>query len=121
MTATSNELLELAKACAARVDLPANLSRYPSFSEVEEQCEAEYEELLGVMHEDEVFEPVDLERQQRIVDELGAELTEDQKALLDELTDNYARHTWLQQEGAYYVGLALGLRAAANQRAARNV
>jgi len=29
-------------------------------------------------------------------------------AELLELADNHARHVWMQQEGAYHVGLAVG-------------
>lgn len=111
MIPTSNELLALARACADKVDLSPKLRRYPSFSEIEEQCEAEYDALLEAMHEDEVFQPVDLERQQRLVDAIAAALPAESRDLVEELVDNHARHAWLQQEGAYYVGLALGLRA----------
>jgi len=108
MPPTSEELLRLATACAERVDVPK--ARYPSFSEVEEQCEDEYEQLLQVLHEDEIFEPVDVAAQQALVDELKAALSEDHAARLEELVDNHVRHLWLQQEAAYFVGLALGLR-----------
>jgi hypothetical protein len=110
MALTSDELLELARACAERVDLPR--SRYPSFSEVEEQCEEEYERLVEAMHEDEIFEPVDLEAQQALVDRIKTSLPEDEAGAVEELVDNHVRHLWLQQEAAYYVGLAVGLRAA---------
>ena len=32
------------------------------------------------------------------------------RTLIVELADNHARHVWLQQEGAYHVGLAVGHR-----------
>jgi hypothetical protein len=112
MSPTSTDLLEFARVCAEQVDLPKKRKRYPTFSEVEEQCEEEYDRLLSVLHEDEVFAPVDLDRQQALVDAIGAALTDEGRALLDELIDNHARHLWLQQEGAYFVGLAVGLRAA---------
>ena len=109
MARTSDELLDLASACAARVDLPK--ARYPAFSEVEEQCEDEYELLLAALHADEIFAPVNLDAQQDLADRLKDALPEEDAALVDELVDNHVRHLWLQQEAAYYVGLALGLRA----------
>ena len=30
--------------------------------------------------------------------------------MIVELADNHARHVWLQQEGAYHLGLAVGKR-----------
>jgi hypothetical protein len=111
MMPTSNELLALARACADRVDLSPKLRRYPSFSEIEEQCEGEYDALLEAMHQDEVFETVDLDRQQQLVEAITAALPAEARGLVEELVDNHARHAWLQQEGAYYIGLALGLRA----------
>jgi hypothetical protein len=112
MSPTSTDVLEFARVCAGQVDLPKKKKRYPTFSEVEEQCEEEYDRLLSVLHEDDVFAPVDLDRQQALVEAIGAGLTDEGRALLDDLIDNHARHLWLQQEGAYFVGLALGLRAA---------
>ena len=35
---TSDDVMELAEACAERVTLPRRVRRYPSFAEVEEQC-----------------------------------------------------------------------------------
>lgn len=114
MARPSDELLDLASACAARVDLPK--ARYPSFSEVEEQCEDEFERLLAALHEDEIFEPVNLDAQQDLADRLKDALPEEDAALVDELVDNHVRHLWMQQEAAYYVGLALGRRAGAPRR-----
>ena len=111
MVPTSDALLRLAAVCAERVDLPK--ARFPTFSEVEEQCEDEYEHLLEALHEDEVFAPVDLDLQQHLVDQRKEALPETETELVEQLVDNHVRHLWLQQEGAYYVGLALGLRAAA--------
>ena len=37
-------------------------------------------------------------------------LPEDKRMLIVELADNHARHVWLQQEGAYHLGLAIGRR-----------
>jgi len=51
---TSAELMRLARACADRVSLPRQPRQFPSFSEVEEQCGEEYEDLLQVLAEDEV-------------------------------------------------------------------
>ena len=35
--------------------------------------------------------------------------------MIVELADNHARHVWLQQEGAYHVGLAVGHRLRTRQ------
>ena len=105
---TSEELLELAERCAARLDLGPKLRHVPSFSDAEEQCEDEYEALLQAIHEDELFAPVDIQRQEQLVEAIAAALPEAQRALIIELADNHARHVWLQQEGAYHMGLAVG-------------
>ena len=106
--ATSDELLELADRCAAKLDLDGKVRLIPSFSDAEEQCEDEYEVLLQVIHEDELFAPVDIQRQEEMVEQIAAALPEDKRMLIVELADNHARHVWMQQEGAYHVGLAVG-------------
>ena len=107
---TSEELLELAEACAGKLELDGKLRHVPSFSDAEEQCENEYEELLEAIHDDEVFAPVDVQRQEQLVEVIAAALPEDKRTLIVELADNHARHVWLQQEGAYHLGLAVGRR-----------
>jgi hypothetical protein len=105
---TSEELLALAGACADRLESRGQLRHVPSFSDVEEQCEEEYEALLQAIHEDEVFAPVDIQRQEQLVEQIASALPEDRRMLVVELADNHARHVWLQQEGAYHLGLAVG-------------
>ena len=107
---TSEELLELAGRCASKLDLEGKLRHVPSFSDAEEECEDEYEDLLQAIHEDELFAPVDIERQEQLVEQIAAALPEDKRMLIIELADNHARHVWMQQEGAYHVGLAVGRR-----------
>jgi hypothetical protein len=107
---TSDELLELAELCAATLELDAAVHHVPSFSDVEESCEDEYEDLLQAIHEDELFAPVDIQRQEQLVERIAAALPEDKRAMIVELADNHARHVWLQQEGAYHLGLAVGRR-----------
>jgi len=107
---TSEELLELAEQAAKKVDLEGKLHHIPSFSDAEEQCENEYEELLQAIHDDEVFESVDVERQETLVEQIAAALPQEKRTMIVELADNYARHIWLQQEGAYHLGLAVGKR-----------
>ena len=106
--ATSEELLALAERCAAKLELDGKLRHVPSFSDTEDQCEAEYEELLQAIHDDELFSPVDIARQEELVEQIAAALPEDKRLLIVELADNHARHIWLQQEGAYHLGLAVG-------------
>jgi hypothetical protein len=105
---TSDELLELAERCADKLELEGKARHIPSFSDAEEQCEDAYEELLEAIHEDELFAPVDIARQETLVEQIAASLPEDKRTLIVELADNHARHVWLQQEGAYHLGLAVG-------------
>ena len=107
---TSDELLQLAERCAGKLELGGQLRHVPSFSDVEDQSEDEYEELLQALHEDELFAPVDIGRQEELVEQIAAALPEDKRMLIVELADNHARHVWLQQEGAYHVGLAVGVK-----------
>ena len=107
---TSDELFELGERCAAKLELDGKLRHVPSFSDAEEQCEDEYEQLLEALHQDELFAPVDIQRQEELVELIAAALPEDKRTLIVELADNHARHIWLQQEGAYHVGLAVGHR-----------
>jgi hypothetical protein len=109
---TSDDVMQLAEACAARVDLPRRRRRYPSFAEVEEQCAEEYEDLLGFIHEDELYAAADLDRQEDLVRTVHVALPEHLQSLIDELVDNQAAQVWLQQEGAFHLGVAIGLRLA---------
>jgi len=107
---TSEELLELAEQCAEKIEVDDKQRHIPSFSDAEQQCEDEYEELLEAIHEDEVFAPVDIELQETLVEKIAAALPEDKRTMIVELADNHARHVWLQQEAAYHLGLAIGRR-----------
>jgi hypothetical protein len=107
---TSEELLDLANLCASKLELDGTLRHVPSFSDTEDQCEDEYEDLLQAIHEDELFAPVDIQRQEELVEQIAAALSEDQRMLIIELADNHARHVWMQQEAAYHVGVAIGRR-----------
>ena len=109
---TSDDVMQLAGECAARVSLPRRRRRYPNFAEVEEQCAEEYEELLALLHEDEIFAPADLDRQEEVVRIVQIALPEHLQRLVDELVDNQAAQVWLQQEGAFHLGVAVGLRLA---------
>jgi hypothetical protein len=109
---TSSELMRLAKACAERLDLPRRGRRFPSFADTEEQCATQYEDLLGLLHDDEVFQPADVERQEELVRAIQIVLPEHVRGLVDELVDNQAAQVWLQQEGAFHLGMAVGLRLA---------
>jgi hypothetical protein len=107
---TSEELIDLADRCASKLELDGALRHVPSFSDAEDQFGDEYEELLQAIHEDELFAPVDIQRQEELVEQIAAALPEDKRTLIVELADNHARHVWMQQEGAYHVGLAVGRR-----------
>ncbi len=108
MPLSPDELLDIAKTCAAQIDLPKH-REFPTLTDVEDQCEEAYGELIGALQEDEVF-GVDLNEQQRLIDQLTEALPAARRELVDELSDHHLRHVWLQQEAAYYVGLAVGLR-----------
>src|SRR5438105_12656449 len=110
MGATSDDLMDIARAGAERIDLPEEHLRYPNFSDIEDQCAAEYDELLNVLHDDELFAPVDVQRQQEVVDKLKALLGEQNEELIEDLVDNQTRHLWLHQEAAFHLGMAVGLR-----------
>lgn len=116
MGATSDDLMDLARAGAERIDLPDNRVRYPSFSDVEEQCAAEYDELLNALHDDELFAPADVQRQEEIIERLKELVDEDDHELIEELVDNLARQIWLNQEAAFHLGMAVGLRLAEGRR-----
>ena len=116
MGATSDDLMDLARAGAERIDMPDNRVRYPSFSDVEEQCAAEYDELLNALHEDELLAPADVQRQEEIVQRLKELVDESDHELIEELVDNLARQIWLNQEAAFHLGMAVGLRLAEGRR-----
>ena len=108
----SEDVLGLARAAASRLDLSPDLRFAPTFALAEEVVGDEYEQILQLLHEDDVFAPVDLERQERDVEAIKEALTEEQRELVDDLVDNQSRHVWLQQEAAFHLGLAVGLRLA---------
>jgi hypothetical protein len=109
---TSDDLMRLARVCADRITPSRKNTQFPSFAEIEEQCGDEYEELLQVLHEDELFQPADLDEQERLVEAIRAALDEPQQDLIEQLVDNQAAQVWLQQEGAFHLGMAVGLRLA---------
>ena len=116
MGATSDDLMDIARAGAERIDMPDNRVRYPSFSDIEEQCATEYDELLDALHEDELFAPADVQRQEEIVERLKQLTNEHDHELIEELVDNLARQIWLNQEAAFHLGMAVGLRLAEGRR-----
>lgn len=116
MGATSDDLMDIARAGAERIDMPDNRVRYPSFSDIEEQCATEYDELLDALHEDELFAPADVQRQEEIVQRLKQLIDEPNHELIEELVDNLARQIWLNQEAAFHLGMAVGLRLAEGRR-----
>lgn len=116
MGATSDDLMDIARAGAERIDLADQRVRYPSFGDIEEQCSAEYDDLLNALHEDELFQPADVQRQEELVDQLNTLVGERRQALVEELVDNHTRHLWLNQEAAFHLGMAVGLRLAQGRR-----
>jgi hypothetical protein len=116
MGATSDDLMDIARAGAERIDMPDCRGRYPSFSDIEEQCATEYDELLEALHEDELFAPADVQRQEEIVQRLKALVDDSDQDLVEELVDNLARQIWLNQEAAFHLGMAVGLRLAEGRR-----
>ena len=104
---TSDDLLQLAERCVDKLELDGNLRHVPSFSDTEEHCEDEYEELLQAIHEDELFAPVDIQRQEGLVGQIAAALPEDKRLLFVELADNHAATSGCSRR-AYQVGWAVG-------------
>ena len=92
MGATSDDLMDIARAGAERIDMPDNRVRYPSFSDIEEQCATEYDELLDALHDDELFAPADVQRQEEIVQRL--------KELVDEAGPRADRRAGRQSRAA---------------------
>ena len=116
MGATSDDLMDIARAGAERIEMLEKQVRYPSFSDIEEQCATEYDELLEALHEDELFAPADVQRQEEIVQRLKELVDEHDQDLIEELVDNLARQIWLNQEAAFHLGMAVGLRLAEGRR-----
>jgi hypothetical protein len=108
--------MDIARAGADRIDIEGEARQFPSFSDIEDQCEDEYGELLDALHEDEVFEPVSLERQEELLNQIKQQLNTENRELADELVDNLSRHIWLHQEAAFHLGMAVGLRIAMGRR-----
>ena len=116
MGATSEDLMDIARTGAERIDLPADRVRYPNFSDIEDQCSTEYDELLNALREDELFAPADIQRQEELVEQLKAIVGKDNEETLEELIDNTARQLWMNQEAAFHLGMAVGLRLAQGRR-----
>lgn len=108
--------MDLARAGAEGIDMPDDRIRYPNFADIEEQCAAEYDELIAALYEDELFTPADVQRQEEIVERLKELVDEDDHGLIEELVDNLARQVWLNQEAAFHLGMAVGLRLAEGRR-----
>jgi hypothetical protein len=117
MGATSDDLMDIARAGAERIEMNENRVAYPSFSDIEEQCASEYDELLEALHDDELFAPADVQRQEEIVQRLKEIIIGDEdQDLIEELVDNLARQIWMNQEAAFHLGMAVGLRLAEGRR-----
>ena len=114
MATTSDDLLRIARRGAQKVTLSKH-GWVPPLEDIEEQCEAEIEEMLSVLQDDDVFGEVDLNEQQRLVDQIEAALPENRREIVAELTDQHMRHVWLQQEAAYHLGVAVGMKIAAGK------
>ncbi len=114
MTTTSDDLLRIARRGAGKLSL-SKRALVPPLEDVEQQCEAEIEEMLSVLQDDDVFGEVDLSQQQELVDQIDAALPENRRELVSELTDQHMRHVWLQQEAAYHLGIAVGMKMAAGK------
>jgi hypothetical protein len=117
MATTSDDLLKIARRCADRLTL-SKRRLLPALEDIEEQCEGEIEELLSVLQDEDVFGDVDLGEQQKVADQIEAALPENRRELVAQLTDQHTRHVWLQQEAAYHLGLAVGMKLAAGKTAA---
>jgi hypothetical protein len=59
-----------------------------------------------------VFEAADLDVQEQLVEAITRALPDPQRELVEHLVDNQAAQVWLQQEGAFHLGMAVGLKLA---------
>ena len=57
-----------------------------------------------------------MQRQEEIVQRLKEIVDESDHELIEELVDNLARQLWLNQEAAFHLGMAVGLRLAEGRR-----
>ena len=114
MDATSEDLLKIARRCADKLTL-SKRGWLPALEDIEDQCGEEIEELLSVLQDEDVFGEVDLTEQQKLADQIEAALPADRRPLVAELTEEHTRHVWLQQEAAYHIGLAVGMRLASGR------
>ncbi len=111
MATLSDDLLKIARRCADKLTL-SKRQTVPALEDLEEECEGEIEEMLALLQDEDVFGEVDLNEQQRLVDQIEAALPEQTRTLVAELTDQHTKHVWLQQEAAYHLGLAVGMKLA---------
>lgn len=115
MNTTSDELLAIARRCADKLAL-SRRRPLPALEDIEDQCEDGIEELLAVLQDDDVLGEVDLGLQQKVLDRIEAALPEDHRPLVAELADLQTRQVWLQQEAAYHLGVAVGMKLAGARR-----
>ena len=117
MGATSDDLMDLARAGAERIDMPDNRVRYPSFTR-----------RRGTVR-DRIRRAAQCAARRRAVrpgrraapggDRRAPEGDRRRDAdheLIEELVDNLARQIWLNQEAAFHLGMAVGLRLAEGRR-----
>jgi hypothetical protein len=114
MATTSDDLLKIARRGAEKVTLTKH-GWVPPLEDIEEECETEIEEMLSVLQDEEIFGEVDLNEQQKLVDQIEAALPENRREMVTQLTDEHMRHVWLQQEAAYHLGVAVGMKIAAGR------
>ncbi len=117
MRTISDELLRIARRCAEKLTVSSR-GTLPALEDLDEDCADGIEEMLSILQDDEVFGEVDLNAQQKLVDQIEAELPEDRRALMSQLAEQHMRHVWLQQEAAYHLGLAVGMKFAKEVAAA---
>jgi hypothetical protein len=119
MGTTSDELLKIARRCADKITVSKRGS-LPALEDVEEQCEDAIEQMLAMLQDDDVFGEVDLDEQQKLIDQIEAALPENVRALVGNLNDQHVRQVWIQQEAAYHLGVAIGMRLARETPAKAN-
>ncbi len=117
MRTISDDLLRIARRCADKLTVSSR-GTLPALEDLDEDCGDGIEEMLSILQDDEVFGEVDLNAQQKLVDQIEAALPEDRRTLLTELAEQHMRHVWLQQEAAYHLGLAVGMKFAKQVAAA---
>ncbi len=111
MGTLSDDLLRIARRAADKLTMTKRGS-LPALEDIEDACEDDVAEMLDLLQDEDAFGEVDLSAQQKVLDQIEAALPENRRELVDELISQHAQHVSVQQEAAYHLGLAVGMKFA---------